>query len=74
MEEIITVISPFSILVHNKTSLRRIYCPFKVKARQTEVEVTLGKFQTVTKVGEKKDDILFLIDELWFQHSLFEIL
>ncbi len=74
MDEIITVISPYSILVHNKSSLKRIYCPFKVKARYPAIEMTLGKFHTVTKVGQKEDEILFLIDELWFQHSMFEIL
>jgi hypothetical protein len=71
--EQVCYVSPYSILIHNKAGLKRVYCPFRVNLRQDHPELDQVP-QIVQKVGLLNHCMVYLIHDNWYAYSLFEIL
>jgi hypothetical protein len=68
--------NPYSLLIINKSGkLRRIFCPFKVKALEDTPLISKGKIVYVTLVKmQGVYGLIFVIDGKEYESSLFGII
>jgi hypothetical protein len=68
--------NPYSLLIINKSGkLRRVFCPFKVKALEETPFIGKGKIAYVTLVRMSGlCQLIFVIDGKECEHKLFSII
>lgn len=69
----ISYCSPYSILIHDRKSLKRLYCPFRVVISPS-IGVSDQIIGEVIEIRVKEGIMHYLIDGIWHPYSLFEIL